>query len=110
MNVKTNLSILKAENEWEEEAFIIIDKESNFSAFVTAPTAIYGTGLFTRNANFGYGNEDNFEADWAGTIIYDQPNDPSNYLYYEQDPVRTALHNYLSMVEAAKKEKESAIA
>lgn len=103
MDLLKNLSILIAEKNEEEVDFIMIDEDSNFGAYVTSATLIQGTGIYVRSATFGYLNEENeFEADWCGTIIYDQAEDAANYIYYEQDDVRITLHNYINMVESIK--------
>lgn len=40
-----------------------------------------------------------FDPDWALTLVYqdvpDEEFDPERYVYYEQDPPGTAIHNYL---------------
>ena len=42
---------------------------------------------------------DAYEPDWALTLVYedvpDDEFDPARYVYFEQDPPMTAIHNYL---------------
>ena len=76
MDLLKNLSILVAERNEEEVDFVLLDEDSQFGAWVTSPTLIQGTGVYVRSATFGYLNEENeFEADWCGTILYDQADD-----------------------------------
>lgn len=101
MDVRTKLSIKMAEDNYEEDTLVIIDKESDFVAVVTTPTAIWGTGLFVRRATFGYITDKTFEPDWDGTMIYDQKDNADDYLYYEQDDVNISLHNYMNSINTA---------
>lgn len=102
MDLLKNLSILVAERNEEEVDFVLLDEDSQFGAWVTSPTLIQGTGVYVRSATFGYLNEENeFEADWCGTILYDQADDAAKYIYYEQDDVRITLHNYMNMLAIA---------
>ena len=43
------------------------------------------------------------EPDWSLTLIYadvsDEEFDPQRWIYFEQDPPQTAIHNYLYAVE-----------
>lgn len=107
-DVKTNLQILIAENEMEQDAFICLDKEAGFYASVTKSIRIDNLNLSVRTAVFGYGSFDSFEPDWSGTIIYElSETDPEKYLYYEQDGVRISIHNYLSAMEYANAQKHN---
>lgn len=42
---------------------------------------------------------DEYDPDWALTLVYkdvpDEEFDPDRFVYYEQDPPETAIHNYL---------------
>lgn len=38
-------------------------------------------------------NAGEFEPDWGLTWFYENPDNPKDYFYYEQDPPGTAIHN-----------------
>ena len=40
-------------------------------------------------------------ADWALTWIWTDYEDPASYLYFEQDPVGTAIHNFAPIAQDA---------
>ena len=40
--------------------------------------------------------EDVFEPDWNVTWLYRDKDNPEEYMYYEQDPIDTAVHNFLT--------------
>ncbi len=39
--------------------------------------------------------EGEYQPDWALTWIYTDPVKPQDYVYFEQDPMETALYNFL---------------
>ena len=56
-------------------------------------TNIYGQHVYYREGVWCEKYDGEFMPDWSLTWFYTDQNHPENYLYYEQDPPDTAIHN-----------------
>lgn len=93
---------------FDGEEFEIQDESIGPDMIVTSGPAYYvkSLGLLVIEGLYMNKTETGYEADWSLTLIYDWSDpeqeftkeDAKGYLYYEQDPPMTSLHNFLVAV------------
>lgn len=53
-------------------------------------------GTFCARYNDPEAGEETVDPDWNVTWFYRDKDNPEEYMYYEQDPIDTAVHNFLT--------------
>lgn len=101
-----------ASEEPEEEGHVILNESIGSDAIMTFGPAwrVLDKNLIVVEGIYSNYNPDTkeWEPDWSLTLIYD--NVPDNqfdinkYVYFEQDPPTTSIHNYLQAVRPNIKE------
>ena len=101
-----------ADEEFEEESHVILNESIGADAIMTFGPAwrVLDKGLIVVEGIYSNYNPDTqeWESDWSLTLIYDNvPDEQFNinkYVYFEQDPPMTSIHNYLRAVHPNVKE------
>lgn len=99
---EVDAKILEIEEELEET---LVNLEDDLYAVLFGYKIIIPElNLSVREGVCGYLINDEFEPDFSASVIYEADEEnPSNWLYYENDPVETALHNFCRATGIARK-------